>query len=307
MAIIPGDQATASDVSQIGLPGGRLTIDDLKGEPVQVLDMLAKTTILYTHYAGYSLPLITDGGLTFRRRNFSESASLSIAAYASGEILDIFAYYDSGSGLVDLTALSWGTASANKGMAITDATNASPIVITAAGHGLTTGAKAYISGVGGNTAANREWSVTYIDANTFSLVSSTGNGAYTSGGYLCARSATNWAAQMAASVSAGMAFIFRTNDFYRYLIGEDESIYLGTVKLSAAGEVEDSQNKRFIWNAYHQVMRPLKRASAGNLEFVTGGAEAIMGTVDGANSLTMLPGGYGYVACSASGMLGVWG
>lgn len=65
---------------------------------------------------------------------------------------------------------------------ITGATNASPIVITSASHGLSTGVVLTISGVGGNTAANGTFVITKVDANTFSLNSSTGNGAYTSGG-----------------------------------------------------------------------------------------------------------------------------
>lgn len=65
---------------------------------------------------------------------------------------------------------------------ITGATNASPIVITSAGHGLTTGTTITISGVGGNTAANGTFIVTYVDGNSFSLNSTTGSGAYTSGG-----------------------------------------------------------------------------------------------------------------------------
>lgn len=65
---------------------------------------------------------------------------------------------------------------------VTGATNASPIVITSLAHGLTTGQRVTITGVGGNTAANGTWLVTRIDADTFSLDGSTGNGAYTSGG-----------------------------------------------------------------------------------------------------------------------------
>ncbi len=69
---------------------------------------------------------------------------------------------------------------------ITNATNASPIVITAANNGLVNGDQVYISGVGGNTAANST-NNTYIpiagaSSNSFSLVGTTGNGAYTSGG-----------------------------------------------------------------------------------------------------------------------------
>lgn len=65
---------------------------------------------------------------------------------------------------------------------ITGATNASPIVITSASHGLSTGTRVTITGVGGNTAANGTFVITRVDANTFSLNSSTGNGSYTSGG-----------------------------------------------------------------------------------------------------------------------------
>ncbi len=65
---------------------------------------------------------------------------------------------------------------------ITGATNATPIVITSAGHGLATGARVTISGVLGNTAANGTFTITQLTANTFSLGGSAGNGAYTSGG-----------------------------------------------------------------------------------------------------------------------------
>lgn len=66
--------------------------------------------------------------------------------------------------------------------AVTGATNASPIVITAASHGLETGNRVVISSVGGNTAANGTFTITKVNANSFSLDGSTGNGAYTSGG-----------------------------------------------------------------------------------------------------------------------------
>lgn len=66
---------------------------------------------------------------------------------------------------------------------ITGATNASPIVVTtASAHGLGTGQTVYISGVVGNTAANGSFSATVTSSTTFSLDTSTGNGAYTSGG-----------------------------------------------------------------------------------------------------------------------------
>lgn len=65
--------------------------------------------------------------------------------------------------------------------ALTNATNASPIVITSVAHKLTTGARVTISGVGGNTAANTTAVATVLSADTFSIPVA-GNGAYTSGG-----------------------------------------------------------------------------------------------------------------------------
>ena len=65
--------------------------------------------------------------------------------------------------------------------AITGATNANPIVITSAAHGLTNGDSVVISGVLGNTAANGTKTVTVVNANSFSIATA-GNGAYTSGG-----------------------------------------------------------------------------------------------------------------------------
>jgi hypothetical protein len=66
--------------------------------------------------------------------------------------------------------------------AITAASNASPIKITVANHGLNTGETVVIAGVGGNTAANGTWVITVVDASNFNLNGSAGNGAYTSGG-----------------------------------------------------------------------------------------------------------------------------
>lgn len=71
---------------------------------------------------------------------------------------------------------------------ITDATNASPIAITSAAHGLTTGDRVAINGATGNTAANGIWKVVVSDTSTFTLlypdteVNSSGNGAYVAGG-----------------------------------------------------------------------------------------------------------------------------
>jgi hypothetical protein len=75
-----------------------------------------------------------------------------------------------------------GSASPAETGTITGATNASPIVVTSAAHGLPTGAYVKVASVVGNTAANGNFFVTALSGSTFSLDGSTGNGAYTSGG-----------------------------------------------------------------------------------------------------------------------------
>lgn len=72
----------------------------------------------------------------------------------------------------------------NRQGTITDATNASPIVITISEDYLDyqTGELVVISGVLGNTAANGFFRLTNISSTQFSLDGTTGNGAYTSGG-----------------------------------------------------------------------------------------------------------------------------
>ena len=71
---------------------------------------------------------------------------------------------------------------------ITGASNASPCVVTAPGHGFTTGYEVQISGVNGMTEINQDateaYTITVIDPDTFSLdaIDSTSWGVYTSGG-----------------------------------------------------------------------------------------------------------------------------
>lgn len=65
---------------------------------------------------------------------------------------------------------------------ITDATNATPIVIESVGHPFSTGGYVVVADVVGNTAANGEWYVESLTDDTFSLLGSEGNGDYVSGG-----------------------------------------------------------------------------------------------------------------------------
>lgn len=80
------------------------------------------------------------------------------------------------------TLIATGTSARTETGAVTAASNNTPIVITSTDHGLTTGTTVTLESVGGNTAANGTYTITRIDENSFSLDSSVGNGAYTSGG-----------------------------------------------------------------------------------------------------------------------------
>ncbi len=65
---------------------------------------------------------------------------------------------------------------------VTGANTSSPITITSASHGLTTGTVVTVKNVGGQTGANGTFSITVLTDDTFQLVGSTTVGAYTSGG-----------------------------------------------------------------------------------------------------------------------------
>jgi hypothetical protein len=71
------------------------------------------------------------------------------------------------------------------GIAITGATNASPIVLTTAvPHGIPAGTVIQIVDVGGNTAANGNYGVSSVTSTTITLNNTAGNGAFTSGGFI---------------------------------------------------------------------------------------------------------------------------
>jgi hypothetical protein len=69
-------------------------------------------------------------------------------------------------------------------IAITGATNATPIVITAVAHGRSDGDIVHVQDVGGNDAANGVLQIDNSADGTLELVGSVGDGAYTSGGLL---------------------------------------------------------------------------------------------------------------------------
>jgi hypothetical protein len=101
-------------------------------------------------------------------------------------------------------------------LAVSDATNATPIVVTCATHGLADGDPVTIASVGGNTNANGSYfaKVTGYSATTFGVYSDqalttarAGNSAYTSGGTV----AKLWRFAGVARAAGGSGYIVRAS------------------------------------------------------------------------------------------------
>lgn len=104
-------------------------------------------------------------------------------------------FLDSNALVSNLSPISSSLTASHATGTITGATNATPIVITSASHGLLTGERVKITGVLGNTAANGIWTITVLSTSTFSLQEVTGGDAegnedYTGGGTWIAGAST---------------------------------------------------------------------------------------------------------------------
>lgn len=101
-------------------------------------------------------------------------------------------------GASGLLANAGGTVTNKHTGVITGVTNTNPAVITCNSHGLQTGMRVTISGVGGSTGVNGTWVVTRIDDNTFSVAVSAG-GVYTAGGAFTVTGFYNMALECSAA------------------------------------------------------------------------------------------------------------
>jgi hypothetical protein len=188
----------------------------------------AATTIYYTPYLGGTVALY-DGSI-WRPIPFTEvSVAVPSTIYRH---FDIFGYNNGG--VLALETVNWNLSTGN----ITGTTNATPIVVTSAAHGLSNNDVVGVAGVGGNTAANGIWSLTNITTNTFELAGSTGNGAYTGGGI--------W-----YKLNATRATLLTLQNGIYVKSGDATRRYLGTgLTTDTSGQTEFSTTRRFLWN-YH--------------------------------------------------------
>ena len=116
----------------------------------------------------YTRSTVSNGNFQFTQDVSGKTLIRSVLSYVS----------DFGS--IDIIPMLHGGRQISK--AVTDATNANPIVITSAGHGFSDGDSVTISGVLGNNAANGTHTVANKTADTFELSGVAGDGAYVSGG-----------------------------------------------------------------------------------------------------------------------------
>lgn len=144
-------------------------------------------------------------GLSFANRWKTFTSGATSGRVAAGDTIRVIKSPDAvNTGInASWTALASGAMPTFSSGNVTAATNASPIVITQTGHGHVTNDYVGISGDTGNTAANGIWKVTVIDANTYSLNGSTGNG--TSAGTRTAVRQTSAIIELASAVTKTVA------------------------------------------------------------------------------------------------------
>jgi hypothetical protein len=162
-----------------------------------------------------------------------------------------YKYYDpSENAMLDWSATTGGTMPSQETgfQLISDATNATPIVVTVASHGLTEGDQVTITEVLGNTAANGTWSIESVTTDTFALTGSVGNGAYTSGGQCARRSGSRcsliavWGGRIVLS-----GLDADPNNIFMSAVGDpfdfDYSPAVQTVQQAVAGNVTNGYGK----------------------------------------------------------------
>ena len=110
---------------------------------------------------------------------------------------------------------------------ITAASNATPIVVTSAAHGLANGSQVLVSQVRGNDAANGLWTVANVTTNTFELSGSEGSGDYFAGGV--------WYRAVDGAVSIELDYVAGSRATYRGTLPRENNIVAGRRYVAVIG------------------------------------------------------------------------
>lgn len=222
---------------------GRLTLTS--GDPTPTTDVTAATTVYWTPFKGNKTSLYD--GTRWKLYGVSE-ISLALGTIINAQAYDIF-IYDNG-GTVTLELLEWANATATM-------TIAAPGVVTWTGHGLTTGNSITFTTSGAlptGVTANTQYFVTVVDANTFKLSTTLAN---VSAGTFITTTGSQSGTHMAHGPHA-RATALVSQDGILSKTGALTRRYVGTFMTTATTTTEDSKAKRFLWNYYGQVQKPLQ-------------------------------------------------
>lgn len=287
---------------------GRLTLT--QGTAVTTSDLTAKSTIYLCRFGRGCYITVWKNGRLKRKYLPIAGSDISVAVPSTQfRLFDIWVR-DDGTETPVLDTTDWNQGSAS----ITNATNATPIVITSNGHGLSNGTRVGITGVGGNTTPNDKiWIIANVAANTFELVGSTGNGAYTSGG--------TW---FSIPNTRGTNIAYDNNTGFVVKSGDAERRWVGTGMTGAtSGQMEDSREHRYLYNYYNRVRRlNLKLLTTTHtygtaverfwnddgqmkFDFIDGLPENVMDLGAGAQLLSSGGGTFGFLAARLNAYTGI--
>lgn len=238
---------------QVAIPGGYLTAatDGL----IPLASVIDTPNIYYRAALNNYVPIFT--GSLFIQQQFDDTLQLQLdpVNHPAGQIYDVFAF------MTGVVSIATGPAWRQPGVAITGATNASPIAITTAlPHNLLTGDLTVVSGVEGNNAANGRWIITVVDPTHFTLDGSTGDGVYIANTGLCA-SRGNGAGTSALSRIAGVYVNTVAIDGHTFgltfPIPAGQATYLGSIytdqNAAVTCRVAAGNNRIWgVWNAYNR-------------------------------------------------------
>ncbi len=197
-------------------------------------------------------------GATISSINSATQVTLSANATANGTVvltfkvpshtlLDIFAFDNAGTPKLELVA--WNAPSNG---VVTSISNAAPRVATVPSHSLTTGQLVTIAGnsVAGNNAT---WRVGTTTATTFQLLNQDGTNSAAPG------SVGTGGTWRRADQNTARATALVLQDGVYVKSGATTRRYLGTLRTTnLAGQSEDSEKKRLVYNEYNPATRKLK-------------------------------------------------
>lgn len=244
----PGATLASDVINTPSICDFRLTLTT--GTPLPIVDQSGQSTIYLTPYVGKSIALYDSTAAVWRRLS---TAEISVAVPSTQwRAFDIYCYNNGGTATLETT--NWNQLSGT----ITNATNASPIVVTSTGHGLNTGDYIFASGVGGNTGLNNgAWWVTKVDANSFSCNFSVGTGAFSSNG--------SW-----WQLNGARATAIAQQDGVWVKSGDSTRRYMGSGCTNAtSGQMDDKQSDRMLYNFYNGLHRSINVAQGGSHTYAT--------------------------------------